>query len=160
MCSSDLVHWHGIRLDNRSDGVPGVTQDPVGPGGSFVYRIRFRDSGIYWYHPHMREDIQQDLGLYGNLLVRPRRPDAFGPVNREETLILDDLLLGAGGLVPFGSDQATHALMGRFGNLLLVNGETAYRARARAGEVVRYYLTNVSNTRTFNLTMQIGRAHV
>ena len=145
------VHWHGIRLENRIDGAPGVTQDPVEPGGRFTYRIHFRDSGIYWYHPHVREDVQQDLGLYGNLLVRPRRPDAFGPVNREETLMLDDLLLGDDGLVPFGTERATHALMGRFGNVLLVNGETSYRLAARPGEVVRFFLTNVSNTRTFNL---------
>ena len=145
------VHWHGIRLENRSDGAPGVTQDPVEPGGKFLYRIHFRDAGIYWYHPHLREDVQQDLGLYGNLLVRPGRPDAFGPVNREEFLMLDDLLLGDEGLVPFGSDRTTHALMGRFGNVLLVNGETSYRLATRPGDVVRFYLTNVSNTRTFNL---------
>jgi FtsP/CotA-like multicopper oxidase with cupredoxin domain len=146
------VHWHGIRLENRSDGAPGVTQDPVPPGGEFLYRVHFRDAGIYWYHPHVREDIQQDLGLYGNILVRPRRPDAFGPAHREETLLLDDLLLGETGLVPFGEDRATHALMGRFGNVLLVNGETSYRLEVKPGEIVRFYLTNVSNTRTFNLS--------
>jgi FtsP/CotA-like multicopper oxidase with cupredoxin domain len=146
------VHWHGIRLENRSDGAPGVTQDAVKPGEEFVYRIHFRDSGIYWYHPHVREDIQQDLGLYGNILVRPKRPDAFGPANREETLMLDDLLLGDAGLVPFGEEHATHALMGRFGNIFLTNGEPSYHISVKPGEVVRYYLTNVSNTRTFNVS--------
>lgn len=145
------VHWHGIRLENWSDGVPHVTQDPVEPGGEFLYKVTFRDAGIYWYHPHLREDIQQDLGLYGNLLVKPKRPDAFGPAHREEVLILDDLLLGDAGLVPYGAEQATHALMGRFGNLLLVNGEVHYALGVRRGEVVRFYLTNVSNTRTFNV---------
>ena len=71
------MHWHGVRLDNRFDGVPHVTQDPVPPGGSFEYRVHFRDAGIYWYHPHHREDVLQDLGLYGNLLVRSRDPDYF-----------------------------------------------------------------------------------
>jgi FtsP/CotA-like multicopper oxidase with cupredoxin domain len=146
------VHWHGIRLENRSDGAPGVTQDPVEPGGEFVYRIHFKDAGIYWYHPHMREDIQQDLGLYGNILVKPKRPDAFGPAHREETLMLDDLLLGENGLIPFGEEHTTHALMGRFGNILLVNGATDYQLTARPGEIVRFYLTNVSNTRTFNVS--------
>ena len=61
------VHWHGVRLDNRYDGVPGVTQDPVEPGATFRYQIYFRDAGIYWYHPHHREDVQQELGLAGNL---------------------------------------------------------------------------------------------
>jgi FtsP/CotA-like multicopper oxidase with cupredoxin domain len=147
------VHWHGIRLDNPNDGAPGVTQDPVPVGGKFTYRVKFPDAGIYWYHPHIREDIQQDLGLYGNILVKPKRPDAFGPANREETLIFDDLLLGDQGLVPYGQDKSTHVLMGRFGNQLLVNGEPSYRLAVGKGEVVRFYLTNVSNTRTFNLSV-------
>ncbi|MBL8987802.1 MAG: multicopper oxidase family protein [Gemmatimonadetes bacterium] len=146
------VHWHGIRLENRSDGVPGVTQDPVEPGSEFLYRIHFRDAGIYWYHPHLREDIQQDLGLYGNILVRPKRPDAFGPAHREETLMLDDIVLGEPGLLPFGREHATHSLMGRFGNVFLINGEPSYQLDVKPREIVRFYVTNVSNTRTFNLT--------
>ncbi len=147
------VHWHGLRLENRSDGAVGVTQDPVNPGERFTYRIRFRDSGIYWYHPHVREDIQQDLGLYGNILVRPKRPDAFGPSHREEVVILDDILLGEAGLVPYGEDAVTHALMGRFGTTFLVNGDPAYHLRVRPNEIVRFYFTNVANTRTFNLSI-------
>ncbi len=145
------VHWHGLRLDNRFDGVPGVTQDPVEPGETFQYRVYFPDAGIYWYHPHHREDVQQDLGLYGNMLVRSPDPAYFNPVNREEVLMLDDLLVGVEGLVPFGRERATHALMGRFGNVLLVNGEPRYRLTVKEGEVVRFFLTNASNTRTFNL---------
>ncbi len=146
------IHWHGIRLDNRFDGVPGVTQDPVEPGETFRYRIHFPDAGIYWYHPHHREDIQQEMGLYGNLLVDSPRPDYYGPVNREQVLMLDDLLLGDDGIVPFGEDTSNYALMGRFGNILLVNGEPEYALSVRRGEVVRFFLTNVSNTRTFNLS--------
>ena len=146
------VHWHGIRLDNRFDGAVGVTQDPVPPGGRFTYRVRFPDAGIYWYHSHLREDIQQDLGLYGNMLVRSPEPQYYGPANREEMLMLDDLLLGADGLVPYGDDTPTHALMGRFGNVFLINGEPEYRLTVATGEVVRFFLTNVSSTRTFNLS--------
>jgi suppressor of ftsI len=147
------VHWHGIRLDNRFDGVPGLTQPAVEPGGRFTYVIRFPDAGIYWYHPHHREDIQQDLGLYGNMFVQPSDSAFFGPANRDEFLMLDDLLVGAEGLVPYGTETPTHAIMGRFGNVMLVNGEPDYRMTARAGEVVRLFLTNVSNTRTFNLSL-------
>ena len=146
------VHWHGIRLENRFDGVPGLTQDPIAPGETFRYRIHFPDAGLYWYHPHHREDFQQDLGLYGNLRVDAADPDYFGPANREQVLMLDDLLVGERGLVPFGREAATHALMGRFGNLLLVNGGPEYRLTVARGEVVRFFLTNVSNTRTFNLS--------
>lgn len=145
------VHWHGLRLDNRFDGVPDLTQPAVEPGGTFTYRLRFPDAGIYWYHPHVREDIQQDLGLYGNIFVRPSRPDAYGPAHREEFLILDDLLIDDQGLLPWGLEAPTHGAMGRFGNVMLVNGEAGWRTTARPGEVVRLFLTNVSNTRTFNL---------
>ena len=147
------VHWHGIRLDNRFDGVPDFTQKVVQPGGRFTYRVHFPDAGIYWYHPHVREDTQQELGLYGNIMVRSPRRDYYSPVHREETLIIDDLLTGEDGeLIPFGREQTTHAFMGRFGNVFLVNGEPRWRASAKRGEVVRFFLTNVSNTRTFNLS--------
>ena len=146
------VHWHGLRLDNRFDGIPGITQAPVEQGGMFTYELYFKDSGIYWYHPHMREDIQQDLGLYGNMLVDPLEDDYYSPVNREEVVILDDILIDDYGLIPYGDESPTHALMGRFGNVMLTNGMTDYRLNVKKGEVVRFFLTNVANSRTFNVT--------
>ncbi len=154
------VHWHGLRLDNRFDGVPDVTQPPVAPGERFTYELFFRDTGIYWYHPHMREDIQQDLGLYGNMLVAPLRADYYTPVNREEIVILDDILMDDAGLIPWGETAPTHALMGRFGNVMLINGTTDYRLSVDRGEVVRFYLTNVANSRTFNVVFGTGRVKV
>jgi suppressor of ftsI len=148
------IHWHGLRLDNRFDGVPHVTQDPVPPGGRFEYRVTFPDPGLFWYHPHHREDVLQDLGLYGNMLVRSREPGFFGPAHREEVLMLDDLLVADSGLVGYGRDTPTHALMGRFGNHLMVNGEPRWQTRVRRGEVVRLLLTNVSSTRVFNLSFE------
>ena len=145
------VHWHGVRLENRFDGVPGVTQEIVAPGGRFTYRVHFPDAGIYWYHPHHREDITQDLGLYGNMMVSSPDPSYFNPVNAEEVVMLDDLLVDDTGLFPYGEEHATHALMGRFGNIMLMNGEPEYGIEARRGDVVRFFLTNVSNTRVFNL---------
>jgi FtsP/CotA-like multicopper oxidase with cupredoxin domain len=150
------VHWHGVRLDNRFDGVPHVTQDPVAPGESFRYEVFFPDAGIYWYHPHHREDVLQDLGLYGNMLVDAREPDYYGPAHRQEILMLDDLLLADSGLVEFGLESPTHALMGRFGNVMLVNGEPRWKSEVRRGEVVRFFLTNVSNVRVFNVSWQSG----
>jgi suppressor of ftsI len=154
------MHWHGVRLDNRFDGAPHVTQDPVPPDGTFDYTIHFPDAGIYWYHPHHREDVLQDLGLYGNLLVRSHDPGFFAPANREEILILDDFLVGENGPTEYGRDAPTHALMGRFGNVLLVNGEPKWSATARRGEVVRVFLTNVSSTRVFNLSWQGPRTRM
>ena len=80
------IHWHGIRLDNPFDGAVGLTQAQVARGDSFLYALRFPDAGIYWYHPHVREDLQQSLGLYGNLVVRSTDPSYFSPANREEVL--------------------------------------------------------------------------
>lgn len=145
------VHWHGLRQDNRYDGVPGVTQDPVPPGGDFVYHVHFPDPGVYWYHPHVRGDIEINAGLYGNELVRSSDPDYYSPVNREEPLVLSDLLVDDQGLFPYGKETADFAIMGRFGNVFLVNGEPDYRLSVRRGDVVRFYLTNVSSTRTYNV---------
>ena len=146
------IHWHGIRLENRFDGVPGVTQDAVAPGDTFVYEIDFPDAGLYWYHPHVREDIQQDGGLYGNMMVDPVREDYFGLASREEFVMVDDLLVDGDELLPYGRDAANFTIMGRFGNVMLVNGEERYHATVDRGEVVRFFITNVSNTRTYNLS--------
>jgi FtsP/CotA-like multicopper oxidase with cupredoxin domain len=150
---SSSVHWHGIRLDNAFDGVAAVDRE-------FTYRVRFPDAGIYWYHPHQREDIQQELGLYGNILVRDSA-ETLEPVDREEVLLLDDLLVADdGALIPLGKESPTHALMGRFGNLFLVNGEPDYRLSVRRGDVIRFYLTNASNARTMNLSFTGARMKV
>ena len=154
------IHWHGVRLDNRFDGTVGVTQDAVAPGETFTYTVRFPDAGLYWYHPHVREDIQQDLGLYGNMLVRPSSDGYYAPVNREEVLMLDDLLVGDDGPTPYGADAPTHALMGRFGNVMLVNGEPRHDLAVRLGEVVRFYLTNASSARVFNVSFPGARMKV
>src|SRR5207245_690831 len=82
----------------------------------------------------------------------------YGPANREETLILDDLLIGDDGPVAYGTDTPTHALMGRFGNVLLVNGAPRWSARAHRREVVRFFLRNGANTRTWNVSFGGRRA--
>src|SRR5690606_10073754 len=119
--------------DSRFDGVPGLTQAPVEVGDTFLYQIRFPDAGIYWYHPHVREDIQQSMGLIGNMLVDAVRDDYYSPVNREQSLMLSDLLINADTLIPFGRETVDFALMGRVGNVLLVNGEPDWRFTARRG---------------------------
>lgn len=154
------IHWHGIRLENRFDGVPGVTQDAIEQGESFTYEVHVPDAGMFWYHPHVREDVQQDLGLFGNLHVTSPDPEYYGPAHREEVFVLDDILMDDQGPLPWGDSAPTHALMGRFGNVMMVNGETDHRLTVRRGEVVRFFLTNVANTRTFNVTFGGARAKV
>jgi FtsP/CotA-like multicopper oxidase with cupredoxin domain len=151
------VHWHGLRLDNAYDGVPHGTQEPIPIGGEFTYRVRFPDPGLYWYHPHIREDYGLDMGLYGNLVVMPAQDDYWPPVNREVVVTLDDVLLEDGHIAPFLHAGPTHVAMGRFGNVMLTGGETELRLEARVGEVVRLYLTNTANTRIFNVALPGAR---
>jgi FtsP/CotA-like multicopper oxidase with cupredoxin domain len=150
------VHWHGLRLDNRYDGTH-ETQAPIPVGGTFSYRIEFPDPGVYWYHPHIREDYGQELGLYGNILVVPAEEGYWPPAHRELALTLDDVLIEDGRVAPFSRSETTYAAMGRFGNVLLVGGETDLALGARRGEVVRLYLTNTANTRVFNVALPEAR---
>lgn len=145
------VHWHGLRHNIEFDGVPGISQDPILPGESFMYELYFPDDGIYWYHPHIREDVQQDGGLAGNMLVNPAIQ--YNLVHREELIIIDDILIEDGEFVPYGKEDANFAVMGRFGNVMLTNGETNYTLAINKGEVVRLYITNVANVRPFNLSI-------
>jgi FtsP/CotA-like multicopper oxidase with cupredoxin domain len=145
------VHWHGLRLENKYDGVPHDTQTPIPVGGSFSYRVRFPDAGIYWYHPHIREDYTIDMGLYGNIVVEPAAADFWPPCDRDVVLAIDDFLLEDGRAGSYERSAPDHMAMGRFGNVLLVNGSSEWSLDARRGEVVRFFLTNMANTRVFNL---------
>jgi FtsP/CotA-like multicopper oxidase with cupredoxin domain len=150
------VHWHGLRLENRYDGTH-ETQAPIQVGERFSARVTFPDPGVYWYHPHIREDYGQELGLYGNCLVEPADPDYWAPANRDVLLTLDDILLEDGKVAPFSRTETNYVAMGRFGELLLVNGETDLSLDARLGEVVRLHLTNTANTRTFKVALPGAR---
>jgi FtsP/CotA-like multicopper oxidase with cupredoxin domain len=151
------VHWHGLRLENRYDGVPHETQAPIPVGGEFTYRIQFPDAGLYWYHPHIREDYTQELGLYGNILVVPSDPGYWPPADRQLVLTLDDLLVEDGRIAPFSPTETSYAAMGRFGNVFLTSGDPDLRLEARVGEVVRLWLTNTANTRVFNIQLPGAR---
>ncbi len=140
------LHSHGLRLDNRFDGVAGVTQPPIRPGEIFFYTLTFPDEGVYWYHPHIREDYTQDLGLYGNFIVAGEA-GYWRQVDREEYLIFDDFSESE----KFYDDKITHTLMGRFGDLLLINDQPNFQMTVEAGQINRLYLTNVANTRVFDL---------
>ena len=75
------IHSHGVRVDNRYDGVPEITQDVVAPGETFEYTLKFKDAGVFWYHPHTRDDYGQEMGLYGNYLITPENMDYWNPVS-------------------------------------------------------------------------------
>jgi FtsP/CotA-like multicopper oxidase with cupredoxin domain len=150
------VHWHGLRLENRYDGVPEETQPPIPPGGTFAYKVQFPDPGLYWYHPHIREDFAQEMGLYAPIVVEPSDPSYWPAADRQLTITLDDVLLEDGKLAPFGRSGPNFVAMGRFGNVMLINGETAFSGEVTLGEVVRLYLVNTANTRIFNFALRGG----
>jgi FtsP/CotA-like multicopper oxidase with cupredoxin domain len=155
------VHWHGLRLEHRYDGVPqgehhGM-QAPIRPGASFTYVLSFPDPGVFWYHPHIREDYTQEHGLYGNIIVVPSQPDYWAPANREVILVLDDILIQGGKVAQFSQSSSNLTAMGRFGNVLLANGETDWHLEAQKGEVVRFYLSNTANVRIFNFSIEGAR---
>jgi FtsP/CotA-like multicopper oxidase with cupredoxin domain len=150
------VHWHGLRLENRYDGTH-ETQPPIPIGGGFTARVAFPDPGVYWYHPHIREDYGQEMGLYGIVLVEPADPEYWPAAHREVALTLDDILLEDGRVAKFSRAETTHAAMGRFGDIVLVNGETDLSLHAGRGEVVRLYLTNTANTRVFRVALPGAR---
>jgi FtsP/CotA-like multicopper oxidase with cupredoxin domain len=151
------VHWHGLRLENRYDGVPEETQAPILPGGTFTYKVRFPDPGLYWYHPHIREDFAQEMGLYAPIIVEPSDPSYWPPADRQLTITLDDVLIENGQMAPFHHSGPNFVAMGRFGNVMLINGETRYSGEAAVGEVVRLYLVNTANTRIFNFALRGAR---
>ncbi|GAA4502398.1 copper resistance system multicopper oxidase [Gluconacetobacter tumulicola] len=81
------IHWHGIRLPADMDGVPGLSFAGIPPGGRFTYRFRLHQSGTYWYHSH--SGFQEQIGLYGALIVDPRAGYAQ-PFDREYVIVLSD----------------------------------------------------------------------
>jgi CopA family copper-resistance protein len=81
------IHWHGIILPNGMDGVPKVTFDGIPPGETFTYRYPVRQNGTYWYHSH--SGLQEQLGVYGPMIIDPAEPEPFG-FDREYVVMLSD----------------------------------------------------------------------
>ncbi len=145
------VHWHGIRIDNKMDGVVGLTQDAVAPGDTFDYDFTVPDAGTYWYHPHNRTSEQMARGLYGPLIVEEANPPE---VDRDDIFLIDDWRLTPDGKIDesFGpSTDWSHA--GRIGNWVTVNGRAPTTHPVRQFERLRLRLVNVSNSRIFDLAL-------
>lgn len=146
-----LLHSHGVRMDNAFDGSQSV-QKEISPGGSFSYKLKFPDAGVFWYHPHTNEVYEQPLGLYGAFVVEPSDKSYYPPVNSEHVIFLSDLPTQNGmiTLTPQGKDQV---LMGHYGNVLLVNGQENYSIAAKTGEVMQLDVINAANARPFNFAI-------
>jgi FtsP/CotA-like multicopper oxidase with cupredoxin domain len=144
------VHWHGLRIANAMDGVPGMTQAPVMPGESFEYRFTPPDAGTYWYHTHQRSWAQLALGLAGVLIVEEQDPPK---VDRDLVFAIDDWRLDENMQLDTKSLGSLHdwAHGGRMGNVITVNGETEKSFEVATGERIRLRLLNIANARIMNL---------
>lgn len=146
------LHPHGLRGETKFDGIPGIGQPPINPGESYEYSLTFKDFGMFWYHPHIRDDYTSDLGLYGAIIVKPKIAATWNHVDQEIPLILDDIDLSKRGTTYY-KDKTTHTLMGRFGTTHLVNDTVLPTIKATAGSMVRFYVLNAANTRTFRFAI-------
>jgi len=141
------VHWHGVRVPNSQDGVPGVTQKPVPPGGMHTYRFAVPDAGTFWYHPHANSAEQIGRGLYGALIVDEAQPPS---VDQDIVLVLDDWRLDRSAqLDPSWGHMHDLTHGGRLGNVGTVNGTVDFSAAVKAGARVRLRLINTANARVF-----------
>jgi len=147
------VHWHGVRLPNAMDGVPGVTQPPIAAkGGRFTYEFDLPDAGTYWYHPHLGNPEQVARGLYGALIVEEREPPA---VDRDVVWVLSDWELDREARLDeeFANPMAA-SHDGRIGNTVTLNGAVPDSIGVRAGERIRLRLINASSARIYGLAFE------
>jgi FtsP/CotA-like multicopper oxidase with cupredoxin domain len=149
------IHWHGVRVPIEMDGVPGVSQESVPPGGSFIYSFELRDAGLYWYHPHFMSAAQVGFGLYGALLVEDPDVHARFSALEERVLVLSDIGIGLDGrLESPQSGGPAGMVFGREGAYVLVNGVVHPRISAPAGVPQRWRIVNAAKSRYFYLDLE------
>jgi FtsP/CotA-like multicopper oxidase with cupredoxin domain len=143
------VHWHGMRLPNAMDGVPGLTQPTIQPGKTFDYAFTPPDAGTFWYHSHDNGLVQMGRGLAGALIVEEVEPPA---VDRDLLWTIQDWRLEPDASIAPGFRNRMEAAMdGRVGNTVTINGRLPEAVRVRAGERVRLRLLNAAIARIMAL---------
>src|SRR5215472_6829887 len=146
------VHWHGIRLPNPMDGVPGLTQPPIRPGESFTYEFTPPDAGTFWYHPHADTLQQLGRGLAGPLIVEESEPV---PVDRDLLWFIQDWRLDdQGRITPGFGNRMEAGMSGRIGDTVSINGRVPDRLSVKSGERVRLRIVNAALARIIALRFQ------
>ena len=84
MCT---IHWHGILLDSKMDGVPGISFPGIAPGETFTHRFKASQNGTYWYHAHT---LAEQTGVYGALIIEPQDTSIEEKVDRDYPVVLSD----------------------------------------------------------------------
>ncbi len=143
------IHWHGVRVPNAMDGVPGVTQPPIKPGESFTYEFTPKDPGTFWFHPHVRGSEQLERGLYGVLIVEDEYSQKY---NQDIALVVDDWLLQNNWQIDPNFVTPMDLMHdGRWGNVITVNSKLQFTQEVKAGERIRLRFVNASNARVYRL---------
>ena len=124
MTQPTIMHFHGLTVPNDMDGVPFITQDPILPGGFFVYEFEVVDPpGMYVYHSHFNSTEQVGKGLYGAFFVQPRGDD-WGSLYRTDIAVEHTMFLGDGptGFVLNGKEfPATQPIVATLGDNVLIH---------------------------------------
>jgi len=94
LTESSTIHWHGILLENKQDGVPYITQDPIKPGASYTYEFTVPNPGSHMYHSHLNSADQVNRGLLGAFIIEPKDKTGWPAYDKEAIIILNDSLLG------------------------------------------------------------------
>ncbi|HUZ65400.1 MAG TPA: multicopper oxidase family protein [Acetobacteraceae bacterium] len=158
LAEATTVHWHGIRLPNAMDGVPGLTQKAIPPGGQFLYAFTPPDAGTFWYHPHADSARQIGHGLSGALIVEEPHPPA---IDQDLLWVLQDWSLeGNGQLLPGFDSFMQAAMAGRLGGLVTINGRVPTPVAVQAGARVRLRLINACLARIMALRFTGHRPRV
>ncbi len=151
------VHWHGLRINNAMDGVPGLTQDAVPPGAGFDYDFVAKDAGTYWYHSHNQSTEQVARGLYGLLIVdEPQQPD----LDHDIVVVVDDWRLTEDDAIADDFNQAhdwSHA--GRLGNYIQVR-QFPDLATLKQNQRLRLRFVNTATDRIMQIGLQGLDGHV
>ncbi|MEM6759836.1 MAG: multicopper oxidase family protein [Pseudomonadota bacterium] len=142
------MHWHGLRLPNAMDGVPYLTQIPLGQDDSYDYQLISPDAGTFWYHPHCMTMDQMALGLTGILVVEEDTDPGF---DAEIPLTLKDFRLdGQGAWIDLWTARGA-ARGGTIGTVMTTNWQVEPRYTAPAGGLVRLRVAATDTTRTYKL---------
>ena len=147
------VHWHGVRVPNAMDGVPGLTQQPIRPGESFIYEFTPPDAGTFWYHSHADTLQQLGRGMAGALIVEEIEP--VPGIDRDLVWFIADWRLDDQGRIAGGFGNRMEAGMsGRIGNTVTLNGRVPEAVSVQAGERVRLRLVNAALARIVALRFE------
>ena len=144
------MHWHGLRVPNKMDGVPYLTQWPIQQNETWRYSFTSKDAGTYWYHPHCRTMEQMARGLTGIIVIAEEDDPGF---DSEAIVNLHDFRIGKDDqfLKLYSARKAARA--GTLGTVMRANWIENPVYEHRAGSLVRLRVAATDTTRIYKLVV-------